>query len=55
MEEMDKEHYAIGKELDPTNPEDLFDYSQICSTRRNLRNYWKEENETTRSIYWKMY
>jgi len=39
MEEMDKDHYAIGKKPDPTNPEDLFHYSQIYSTRRNLRNY----------------
>jgi len=26
MEEIDKEHQKIRKELDPTNPEDLLEY-----------------------------
>ena len=52
IDNKNKGQQEIEKELDSTNPEDLpeyFDYSLICSIRRNLRNYQREENGTTRS------
>jgi len=52
IDNKNKGQQEIEKELDSTNAEDLpeyFDYSLTCLIRRNLRNYQRKENGTTRS------